>query len=376
MKIGLGLGICRGGAISLDNSFKIEVNTATTGTTASDVFRLALRSGETYDFSWSTNDGTSGTHNTDSNLDLTFPSGSGVYEVTITPQSDGTGFPSVYYNNTNDDTKITKILNWGISKWTNLASAFYGCENMVNEAIDSPDLLLCTSVNRAFRGTTNLGAGVGGSMPICTNADEMYYLSGVTSLPDMTFDICDDFRSFAKSTTSLGTVGTLETLQGGDMYEFFRFSSVTRIEKINMENAVTVSNMFRQTSSALVIVSVGSSIGATNVSNFCYDSGITSFPLTDVSAVATWTNAFFNCTGLTDFPNLVMSGLTGGTSIFQGCTLDTDAYSDLLVSLEANNSNNGYNFHGGNSTYNTAGGVARAALVADHSVAFTDGGAA
>jgi hypothetical protein len=83
----------------------------------------------------------------------------------------------------------------------------------------------------------------------------------------------------------------------------------------------------------------------------------------------------FRDTGLTALPSsITLASLTNGFQMFEGCTIDTADYSTLLVNMEANNSNNNVNFHGGNSKYNAAGGVARTALVNDHSWSVTDGG--
>jgi hypothetical protein len=59
--------------------------------------------------------------------------------------------------------------------------------------------------------------------------------------------------------------------------------------------------------------------------------------------------------------------------MFSGCTINTTDYSRLLVDMEAANPNNSVSFNGGLSKYNTAGGTARAALVA-RSWNIVDGG--
>ena len=71
-----------------------------------------------------------------------------------------------------------------------------------------------------------------------------------------------------------------------------------------------------------------------------------------------------------------MHAMTSGGFCFYGVTLSTTSWSNLLINIEANNSNSPVAFHGGTSLHNVAGGVAKAALTADHTWAITDGGAA
>jgi hypothetical protein len=106
--------------------------------------------------------------------------------------------------------------------------------------------------------------------------------------------------------------------------------------------------------------------------------GLTSFPLIVFSGVTTFGYTWYNCTGLNayDFPLINMHAMTSGGFCFYGVTLSTTSWSNLLINIEANNSNTGVAFHGGTSLYNVAGGVARADLIADHTWTITDGGAA
>jgi hypothetical protein len=72
--------------------------------------------------------------------------------------------------------------------------------------------------------------------------------------------------------------------------------------------------------------------------------------------------------------SMTLAALTNGSDMFFGNTISTEDYSNLLINTEAANSNNSVTFHGGNSKYNTAGGVARNALITNQSWTITDGG--
>jgi hypothetical protein len=82
-----------------------------------------------------------------------------------------------------------------------------------------------------------------------------------------------------------------------------------------------------------------------------------------------------NLTSLPDgmtLPNLDSSG----NAMFAGNTINTERYSQLLIDMEAGNSNLNVEFHGGSSKYNAAGGVARNLLSTNQNWSFTDGGSA
>lgn len=101
-----------------------------------------------YDVDW-------GDGNTDTgvmgNITHTYAT-AGSYTISIS----GT-FPSIYFNdeNANDKLKIIEILAWGAIQWQTMENAFYGCENLNFDLIDSPDLSQVTSLKNMFREGTS-----------------------------------------------------------------------------------------------------------------------------------------------------------------------------------------------------------------------------
>jgi len=78
---------------------------------------------------------------------------------------------------------------------------------------------------------------------------------------------------------------------------------------------------------------------------------------------------------LTSLPNgVVLHNLTDGERMFEGNTLDTARYSQLLIDMESGNNNLNVDFHGGDSQYNSAGQIARNALINNQNWIITDGG--
>jgi len=79
---------------------------------------------------------------------------------------------------------------------------------------------------------------------------------------------------------------------------------------------------------------------------------------------------------LTSLPTgMTLTALTDGSYMFVSNTINTTDYSNLLIAMEANNTETGVNFSGGNSKYNAAGETARNALLARDPIwVITDGG--
>ena len=112
----------------------------------------------------------------------------------------------------------------------------------------------------------------------------------------------------------------------------------------------------------------------TNGSDMFFDNSLTSLPAGMTLVSLTNGTDMFRDNSLTFLPSgMTLESLTNGTDMFVGNTINTAGYSNLLISMEANNANNNVSFHGGSSKYNSAGGVARAALVA-RGWTITDGG--
>ena len=99
-------------------------------------------------------------------------------------------------------------------------------------------------------------------------------------------------------------------------------------------------------------------------------SGMTLDNLTDGTAM------FFAC-NLSSLPSgMTLDNLTDGANMFAENTINTVRYSELLVDMEADNSNTSVSFNGGNSKYNTSGETARNLLINNQTWSFTDGGPA
>jgi hypothetical protein len=130
---------------------------------------------------------------------------------------------------------------------------------------------------------------------------------------------------------------------------------------------------------ALTSLPAGMTLAAlTNGAYMFYNNSLTSLPADMTLAALTTGNLMFQNNSLASLPtNMTLAALTNGTQMFLGNTIATSDYSQLLVNIEANNTNTGVNFHGGSSQYNATGEVARDALLARTPAwVITDGGLA
>jgi hypothetical protein len=137
----------RAAALNLD-AFIIEVDTTKAGT-PSNQFEFTNALGD-YDVVAKQNNIVVATFNDLSNQEtITLPS-SGVYVLEVMPRG-AFGFNRIIFSNGGDKLKITDIKQWGTIAWSSFDSAFFGCENMLVTATDSPDLSICTNIADMFK---------------------------------------------------------------------------------------------------------------------------------------------------------------------------------------------------------------------------------
>jgi len=99
----------------------------------------------------------------------------GIYTVKIM----GT-FPRIYFNFTGDKDKIKSIEQWGNNVWTSMASAFYGCTNLINNATDAPDLSSTTDMSQMFDSASSFNADLS-SWDVSMITDMAAMFDGATS---------------------------------------------------------------------------------------------------------------------------------------------------------------------------------------------------
>jgi len=156
MNLGMGLGLNKhrfvGGGGNTD-AFIIEVDTSKAGSN-SDQFQFTGAQGN-YDVVAKQNGIVVQTFRDLSGEEtITFNNGSGVYILEVKAKRVN-GFNRIEFNNRGDKLKITDIKQWGGILWSTFSQAFFDCENMEVNAIDIPNLGICTSMDFMFLFATN-----------------------------------------------------------------------------------------------------------------------------------------------------------------------------------------------------------------------------
>jgi len=102
--------------------------------------------------------------NNDGVVDQTGLTGSVTHDYgtagTYTVRIKGT-FPRIYFNNGGDKSKILSVEQWGTNAWTSMNRAFFGANNLVINASDTPNLNSVTDMQLMFQEASLLGGGTG-----------------------------------------------------------------------------------------------------------------------------------------------------------------------------------------------------------------------
>lgn len=374
--------------------FILSFKTDNSGSSNNDQFTLQLRSGLTYDFEWQTTDGTSGTHNTDSDLVLTLPSGAGTYDIEILGV-----FPQIYNNNTGDAQKVVDVTQWGSIQWDSFEAAFFGCFNLnaVTSASDAPILDNVTVFKQAFmfcigagfdefptdwdlsdiedfesawEGTTNMLTGF-----------ESYDLTSAITLERAWYQYVD--KSAIKNwncTTSLALTSIRETWFKCDL-EDCGGTGISIFPFFEMGNVVDAAAPWVITN----LKNINAGLNFSNVEDIqglVFGGGFLGFlgeifPAFDYRKVTNGLAAFQSA------PNIVLAAapqfhaLTDGTDMFLNgtATLTQSQYESVLIDMEANNPNDNVTFNAQGSVYasGSAAETAKTALQA-RGWTFIDGG--
>jgi surface protein len=134
----------------LPRPFIIEVNTDNTGVSSANQFIIPTL-GSGYDFEVDWGDGVIETYTgSPGNITHTYSS-VGIYDISIDGQ-----FPWIRFNNSGDKSKLINIKQWGDILWNNFDNAFYGCNNLVISATDTPNLSNVTNMSNAFQNCSSI----------------------------------------------------------------------------------------------------------------------------------------------------------------------------------------------------------------------------
>lgn len=280
--------------------------------------------GYNYDVSWK-NDGVwengfsgSATHNYDE---------PGIYTVAIRGD-----FPRIYFDGNGNSVDILSIEQWGSGTWSSMYSAFYGCENLVSNATDAPDLSVVTDMSYMFYDASVFNGAIG-------NWD----VSNVTNMNGM----------FSQATTFNGDLSNWDVSNVTQMFSMFSNATAFNadISNWNVSNVTGMSSMFSRASS------FNQDISNWNISN-----------------VTNFTNFFYQATAFDqNLGNWDVSNVTNMSNMFLDTGLSIANYDALLNGWSTQTLNNNVPFDAGNSQYCNAV-IARENMINNFGWTITDGG--
>ena len=216
-------------------------------------------------------------------------------------------FPQIYFNNSGDRQKIISVDQWGSIVWSSMNRAFRGCTNLVVAASDVPDLSNVTDMSYMFGNTSSFNQNIGN-----------WNVSNVTEM-----------RGLFASATAFNQ----------------------NIETWNVSNVIDMSFMFFNASS------FNQDIGTWNVGN-----------------VGDMTGMFANASRFNqDLGSWNVANVTDMFFMFNGITLTTENYDALLIGWNTLSLQNGVTFDGGNSKY-CHGKLARENIINSYGWTIIDGG--
>ena len=198
--------------------------------------------------------------------------------------------------------------------------------------------------------------------------------SSLTSFPALDLSGGTSFFRTWEGCSLMASFNATELGSGNYQQSWLNCSSLTSFPALDLSGGTSFQQAWQGCSSM-------TSFNATALGSGSYQqswqncSSLTSFPALDLSGGTSFFRTWRNMGAMTSFATRNFYNMTNGGDCFAGTTLPTSDWSDILVTQRANNSGTGISFHGGNSKYNTAGGVARGELVTIQSWSIIDGGA-
>ena len=316
------------------------------GTSGSNQITIPINVSNSYNYSVDWGDSTTSTGVTTA-ITHTYAT-AGTYTVKI----NGT-YPSIYFANSGDRLKLLEVKNWGSNIWTNMVSAFMGCENLRITATDAPNLSTVTDMHymfwncilmddpighwdtsnvtdmgQLFMGATNFNQDISGwNTGNVANMAYMFAQAPNFNQPIGTWNtanVTDMHDMFLGATNFNQPIGTWNTIKVVNMKTMFAYSKFN--QPIGTWNTIAVTNMsymFMNTPDFNQPIGTWNTIAVTNMNNMFSYSGAFNQP------IGTWNTA--NVTDMhdmflyspvfdKDISGWNVSNVTNMSQMFRGAT--------------------------------------------------------
>ncbi|MCY3414927.1 MAG: BspA family leucine-rich repeat surface protein [Candidatus Heimdallarchaeota archaeon] len=357
-----------------------DTTLTSTGSSSNVQIKLPLISSGIYYFYIDWGDGNWNVIESYSQAEVTHTySTSGIYTITIDGSIKGWQF-----NNAGDKLKIIEISQWGNLNLGNSGHYFYGCENLVLSATDTPDLTGTTDLTQTFRNCYDLGSSGG------MNSWDVSSVTGMFGLFDNATSFNMDISNWDVSsvTTMVNMfkrtpfnqdIGNWNVSNVRDMGWMFSFAGSFN-QDISNWDVSSVTNMNAMFYAASIFNQDISSWDVSSVLNmqaifreaYAFNQPIGVWDVssvTNMQAVFRYAAAFDQ-----DISNWNISSVTLLFYFLEDVTLSTTNYDNLLNAWASLSLQNGVTFEGGGSVYSYLSVKARQTIVDTYGWTITDGG--
>lgn len=271
-------------------SFKITVKTDNSGISNNTSFSIPTTGGGyNYDVDWD-NDGTYDELGLTGNVTHDFGA-TGSFQIAIRGD-----FPRIYFNDTGDKLKLVSIDQWGSIAWNSMEHSFAGCSNMINTAVEMPDLDQATNMFKMFFNCQQYNADL-----------SLWDVSTVTNLGYV----------FAGATSFDGDISTWDVTAATNMQYMFNEAQAFN-QDISGWNPIQVTNLRHMFEDA---------------TSFNQDIG-----LWDVSSALNFGFLFSGATAFDqNLGNWDITSATNMASMLNNCGMSRENYDNTLIGWEAQN---------------------------------------
>ncbi|WP_154859498.1 BspA family leucine-rich repeat surface protein [Cyclobacterium xiamenense] len=206
-----------------------------------------LPSGETGSGSFDTGSGINGVRRSISDLPT-----EGKIRLEIEPTNLERFF---FLTTSNTNSRLVQVTQWGTVSWSSMKNAFFGCDNLMITASDTPDLSGVTDMTRMFKNAKLLN---GPSNINTWNTDNVSNMSSLFEGAEAfnqdignwnTLNVADMSYMFSGATAFNQDIGQWNTEKVYTMYEMFRGAAVFN-QDISSWNVGNVEDMYRMFSGA------------------------------------------------------------------------------------------------------------------------------
>ena len=265
-----------------------------TGSSANNQITIPTNSVYTYNYTIDWGDGSTDT-NVTGNITHTYAAPN-TYTLKISGD-----FPAIYFNNIGDKNKIIEILDWGTIQWQSMENAFYGCENLNFDAINSPDLSQVTSLKNMFRGATSFNG-------IINNWD----ISNINNISGIFWN-ANIFNRPLDSWNTIAVTDMSNVFSGAYNYN-------EPLDNWNVSSVTTMARMFSGAGSFNQNINNWDISQVTDLSGTFYSTGSFNSPLNswDVSNVTTMSEMFSYSDFNLNINNWDVSNVTNMSGMFAG----------------------------------------------------------